>query len=65
MTHVPYPGSAQSLTDLLAGRISVMFSPAPTVLPHIQSGGLTAIAATRTRRAAQSAEHGGCRLPGF
>ena len=46
LTHVPYPGSAQSLTDLLAGRISVMFSPAPTVLPHIQSGGLTAIAAT-------------------
>jgi tripartite-type tricarboxylate transporter receptor subunit TctC len=29
------------------GRISVMFSPAPTVLPHIQSGGLTAVAATR------------------
>jgi tripartite-type tricarboxylate transporter receptor subunit TctC len=46
MTHVPYPGSAQSLTDLLAGRISVMFSPAPTVLPHIQSGALTAVAAT-------------------
>ena len=44
---MPYPGSAQSLTDLLAGRISVMFSPAPTVLPHIQSGALTAIAATR------------------
>jgi tripartite-type tricarboxylate transporter receptor subunit TctC len=47
LTHVPYPGSAQSLTDLLAGRISVMFQPAPTVLPHIQSGALTAIAATR------------------
>lgn len=46
MTHVPYPGSAQSLTDLLAGRISVMFSPAPTVLPHIQFGALTAVAAT-------------------
>ena len=46
MTHVPYPGSAQSLTDLLAGRISVMFSPAPTVLPHIQSGALIAVAAT-------------------
>ena len=49
LTHVPYPGSAQSLTDLLAGRISVMFSPAPTVLPHIQSGALTAIAATSPR----------------
>jgi tripartite-type tricarboxylate transporter receptor subunit TctC len=47
LTHVPYPGSAQSLIDLLAGRISVMFSPAPTVLPHIRSGALTAVAATR------------------
>ena len=47
LAHVPYPGSAQALTDLLAGRISVMFSPAPTVLPHIQAGKLTALAATR------------------
>jgi tripartite-type tricarboxylate transporter receptor subunit TctC len=47
LVHVPYPGSAQSLTDLLAGRISVMFSPAATVVPHVQSGALTAVAATR------------------
>jgi tripartite-type tricarboxylate transporter receptor subunit TctC len=43
----PYPGSAQSLTDLLAGRISVMFQPAPTVLPHIRAGSLVALAGTR------------------
>ena len=48
MTHVPYPGSAQALTDLLAGRISVMFSPAPTVLAQIQSGKLIGVAATRS-----------------
>jgi tripartite-type tricarboxylate transporter receptor subunit TctC len=47
MTHVPYPGSAQSLTDLLAGRILVMFQPAPTVAPHLQSGALIALAGTR------------------
>jgi tripartite-type tricarboxylate transporter receptor subunit TctC len=47
LTHVPYPGSAQALTDLLAGRISVMFSPGPTVLPHIEAGKLNGIAATR------------------
>jgi tripartite-type tricarboxylate transporter receptor subunit TctC len=46
MTHVPYAGSAQALTDLLGGRISVMFSPAPTVLAHIKAGTLTAVAAT-------------------
>src|SRR6476659_557903 len=46
MTHVPYPGSAQSLTDLLTGRILVMFQPAPTVAPHLQSGALIALAGT-------------------
>jgi tripartite-type tricarboxylate transporter receptor subunit TctC len=48
LTHVPYPGSAQALTDLLAGRISVMFSPGPTVLPHIEAGKLNGVAASRT-----------------
>jgi tripartite-type tricarboxylate transporter receptor subunit TctC len=47
LTHVPYPGSAQALTDLLAGRIAVMFSPGPTVLPHIEAGKLNGVAASR------------------
>src|SRR5262249_47167483 len=44
LVHVPYQGSAQATTDLLAGRISVMFAPAATVMPHIQSGALKALA---------------------
>ena len=33
MIHVPYQGSPQAVTDLIAGRIQVLFSPASTVLP--------------------------------
>lgn len=51
MTVVPYPGSAQAVADLLAGRIQVMFSPASSALPFIKSGRLIALAATGSRRA--------------
>lgn len=51
MVHVPYPGSAQAVTDLLAGRVQVMFSPASTVLQHVQDGKLVALASTQRERA--------------
>lgn len=51
MAHVPYAGSAQAVTDLLAGRVSVMFSPASTVLGHIRDGRLRALASTGPTRA--------------
>jgi tripartite-type tricarboxylate transporter receptor subunit TctC len=41
--HVPYKGSSQAITDLLAGRIGLLFSPASTVIPHVKSGGLKAL----------------------
>ena len=44
MVHVPYQGSPQAVTDLLAGRIQLMLSPAAAVLPHLQSGALKALA---------------------
>ena len=53
MVHVPYQGSPQAVTDLLAGRIQLMFSPASAVLPHIQAGTLKALAvSTATRSSA-------------
>jgi tripartite-type tricarboxylate transporter receptor subunit TctC len=51
LVHVPYQGSAQATTDLLAGRISVMFAPASTVTAHIESGALKALASTQLQRA--------------
>jgi tripartite-type tricarboxylate transporter receptor subunit TctC len=50
MLHVPYKGSNQAVADLLAGRISVMFSPASSALPHMQSGKLKALAVTTAQR---------------
>lgn len=38
--HVPYKGSSQAVTDLLTGRVNIMFAPASTVLPHTKSGKL-------------------------
>ncbi len=51
MTGVLYPGSAQTVTDLIAGRIQVMFSPASTALGLIKDGRVKALATSRAKRA--------------
>jgi tripartite-type tricarboxylate transporter receptor subunit TctC len=43
MTHVPYKGSGPALTDLLAGRVDVMFDVVATSLQLVKSGELRAI----------------------
>ncbi len=50
MQHVPYKGSTQAMNDVLSGLVPVMFSPASSVLPHINSGKLIALATTSNRR---------------
>jgi tripartite-type tricarboxylate transporter receptor subunit TctC len=68
LVHVPYAGSAQGVTDLLGGRVQVMFSPASSVLQHVQDGKLIALASTQRTRASAApdlptvSEAG---LPGF
>jgi tripartite-type tricarboxylate transporter receptor subunit TctC len=50
MLHVPYKGTGQAVTDLLGGQINVMFGPAETVMPHVKSGRLRALAVTSAER---------------
>ena len=52
LMHVPYAGgSGQAATDLIAGRISMVFSPASTIAPHIAAGSVKALAAATAKRA--------------
>jgi tripartite-type tricarboxylate transporter receptor subunit TctC len=51
VTHVPYPGSPQAVNDLLAGRVTMFFSPASTVIGQIQAGKLRALATAAEKRA--------------
>jgi len=50
LVHVPYQGSPQAVTDLLAGRTAMMFSPASAVLAQVEAGKLKALAAAAGRR---------------
>jgi tripartite-type tricarboxylate transporter receptor subunit TctC len=51
LLHIPYPGSAPGLVDLLAGRIDLLFAPALAVKSHVEKGELKAIATTSAVRA--------------
>jgi tripartite-type tricarboxylate transporter receptor subunit TctC len=51
LKHVPYKGSAPAITDLLGGQIPLMFDPVQSVLPHVQSGRLRALAVSSRTRA--------------
>ena len=48
--HVPYTGSPQVVTDLLANRIQGYFSPASTVMGHVAAGKLVALGTTDAKR---------------
>jgi tripartite-type tricarboxylate transporter receptor subunit TctC len=50
MLHVPYKGTSPAITDLLSGRVSLLFNSMPSVLPHIKSGRLRAIAVGSAKR---------------
>lgn len=50
MLHVPYKGTGPAVTDLLGGRIDMMFAPGPVVQQFVQSGELKALGVTDTQR---------------
>jgi tripartite-type tricarboxylate transporter receptor subunit TctC len=68
MTHVPYKGSGQAIQDVLAGQVQVFISTPPSVMGHVLSGKLKALAVTGKTRHPQlpqvpTASEAG--LPGF
>ena len=50
MLHIPYRGTAPSITDLLAGQVDATFTGVPAVLPHLRSGRLRALAVSSPSR---------------
>ncbi len=52
LLHVPYKSSPPALTDVIAGRVSMMFVDVPTGLPHVNGKVLKALAVTTKKRSA-------------
>lgn len=52
IVHVPYKGTAPSLTDVIAGQIDMMFADLAAVAPHEQAGKLRLLAAAGSKRSA-------------
>jgi tripartite-type tricarboxylate transporter receptor subunit TctC len=52
IVHVPYKGAAPALQDVIAGHVQMMFATAASVVPHIQSGQVRALAVTTLKRTA-------------
>jgi tripartite-type tricarboxylate transporter receptor subunit TctC len=52
LLHVPYKGTPPAVTDLMAGHVTFMFANALSVLPHVQSSRLRALAITTAKRSA-------------
>ena len=52
LLHVPYKSSPPALTDVIAGRVSMMFIDVPTGLPHVNAKALKSLAVTTKRKSA-------------
>jgi tripartite-type tricarboxylate transporter receptor subunit TctC len=50
LTHIPYKGASQGATDVISGQVQLYVSSVPTLIGHIRSGKMRAIAVTSTKR---------------
>src|SRR5262249_52530715 len=50
IVHVPYRGAGQSVTDLLAGQVQMIFETTAILLPHVEGGRLRALAVATEAR---------------
>ena len=52
MLHIPYRGTAPSVSDVIAGQVDCTFTGAPAVIQHVKSGRLRALAVSSVQRIA-------------
>ncbi|HTD91315.1 MAG TPA: tripartite tricarboxylate transporter substrate binding protein [Burkholderiales bacterium] len=50
IVHIPYKGTGQATTDLMGGRVQMMFTPTLAVVQHVQAGRLRALGVTSVTR---------------
>lgn len=50
VTHIPYRGSSPAIIDLIAGQVQLSFDTMPSVIGHIRSGKLRALAVAAAKR---------------
>lgn len=50
IVHIPYKGTGPAIADLLSAQVQLSFTTVVSVLPHIKSGKLRALAVTSPRR---------------
>ncbi|NUA27900.1 tripartite tricarboxylate transporter substrate binding protein [Cupriavidus basilensis] len=51
IAHIPYKGTGEALTDVMAGRVDLMFAPTVSAMPFVRQGKLKALAVTTPKRA--------------
>ena len=56
LVHVPYKGTPPAVTDLIAGQVTMMFANTLSVLPHVNTGRLRALAISSGKRSAAAPE---------
>ena len=50
ITHIPYRGSGPAMVDLMGGQVQIAFETASSVIPHIKSGKVRALAVLSAAR---------------
>lgn len=50
LTHIPYKGATQGINDVIGGQVQIYVSSIPTLIGHIKSGKMRAVAVTSAKR---------------
>ncbi len=53
VTHIPYKGTPEVVTDIVGGRVTGYFAPISAAIPFVQSGRLRAVAVSSAKRSSQ------------